>query len=96
MADKKSQVADKKSQVQGEGDYEATRQYNERTAEFLKKGKAPPSAAPHSKAEAAELVNAERAGAARSLADGQDQRDAKEMARLEEGKKGENRPKGEK
>jgi histone H3/H4 len=58
-----------KSGIQGEGDYEATRRYRKRTEAFIAKndvGKIARQAAPHSKAEAKELVDAEATGRARA------------------------------
>jgi hypothetical protein len=51
--------------VQGEGDYEAAREYNERTRRFIKSGQveaAAQDAAPQTKEEAAELEQAEAIG----------------------------------
>ncbi|MEO8445086.1 MAG: hypothetical protein ABI567_08795 [Gammaproteobacteria bacterium] len=73
----------KTAPIQGEGDYEAARRYNERTTAFVANAPVAPSAAPQSEAEAQELLQAEREGAGRSRAGGQDRHDAEEMARLE-------------
>lgn len=57
------------SEVQGEGDYEATRRYRKRTEEFLENNdveKAAIRAAPESAAEAEELKAAEAAGKERA------------------------------
>ena len=59
----------KKSKVQGEGDYEATRRYRARTEKFLAKGKvskAAARAAPRTRQEAADMVAAEAAGKRRA------------------------------
>lgn len=56
-------------QVQGEGDYEATRRYRKRTEEFLENNdveKAAIRAAPEDAAEAEELESAEEAGKKRA------------------------------
>ena len=58
-----------KSGTHGEGDYEATRRYRERTENFIAKhdvGKIARQAAPRSKAEAQELRAAEATGRARA------------------------------
>ena len=62
----------KKSQVQGEGDYEATRRYRKRTEEYLNNndvGKAAARARPRTRAEAQELKAAEAAGKKRAKAE---------------------------
>jgi hypothetical protein len=54
-----------KKNVYGEGNYEATRQYNESTKQFLKKTdveQAARDAAPRSPAEAKEMLDAEQEG----------------------------------
>jgi len=59
----------KGSKVQGEGDYEASRRYRKRTAEYLQNNdveKAAVRAAPQSPAEAEELKAAEAAGKKRA------------------------------
>jgi hypothetical protein len=59
----------KNSQVQGEGDYEATRRYRKRTEEYLKNNdveKAAVRAAPRTRAEAEDLQAAEAAGKKRA------------------------------
>ena len=56
-------------QVQGEGDYEATRRYRKRTEEFLENNdveKAAIRAAPETAEEAEELESAEEAGKSRA------------------------------
>jgi hypothetical protein len=56
-------------QVQGEGDYEATRRYRKRTEEFLENNdveKAAIRAAPEDAQEAEELESAEQAGKSRA------------------------------
>ena len=58
-----------KDNVHGEGNYAATRDYNERTKKFLKTAdveKAARDAAPHSEAEAEELQAAEAKGLSRA------------------------------
>ncbi len=58
-----------KDRVQGEGNYEASRQYNKATKEFVDSGKveeAARAAAPADAREAAELKAAEDAGLARA------------------------------
>ena len=58
-----------KDNVHGEGNYAATRDYNERTKKFLKTAdveKAARDAAPHSDAEAKELQAAEAKGLSRA------------------------------
>lgn len=55
--------------VYGEGNYQASREYNEATERFAKSGRAKEAArraAPHSAEEAAELEDAERAGRERA------------------------------
>ena len=57
------------NKVQGEGDYDAARNYDEATRDFVKSGKveqAARDAAPANAAEAAELTRAEQAGKSRS------------------------------
>lgn len=57
------------NRVQGEGDYDAARNYDEATRDFVKSGKveqAARDAAPANAAEAAELTRAEQAGKSRS------------------------------
>lgn len=52
----------KKSKVQGEGNYDASRKYNEATLQFVKSGRVPDAAraaAPRTPAEAAEMKQAE-------------------------------------
>jgi hypothetical protein len=59
----------KRSKVQGEGDYEATRRYRKRTARYLENNdvrKDAKRAAPRSRKEAAELEAAEAAGKRRA------------------------------
>ena len=59
----------KESQVQGEGDYQATRRYRKRQAEYLANNdveKAAVRAAPRSRKEAEELAAAEAAGKKRA------------------------------
>lgn len=51
--------------IQGEGDYESARRYNEKTKEFIEEGKVGPAAErarTDDPAKAAELERAERAG----------------------------------
>ena len=63
----------RKSRVQGEGDYEATRRYRKRTNEYLANNdveKAAVRARPRSRAEAEEMEAAEAAG--RKRAKGED------------------------
>jgi len=63
----------KKSKVQGEGDYEATRRYRQRTATYLAKGsvrKDAARAAPRTPREAEDMAAAEAAG--RKRAKGED------------------------
>ena len=58
-----------KSATRGEGDYEATRRYRKRTEVFIAKhdiGKIARQAAPSSKTEARELLEAEASGRARA------------------------------
>lgn len=58
-----------KDNVHGEGNYEATRQYNEATKKFVESGKvekAARDAAPKSAAEAQEMRNAEQAALLRA------------------------------
>ena len=68
MSATEKQAADKtnpQSKVQGEGDYESTRRFRERTEHFLKKADVPDlarRAAPDSKEEAAEMKKAEDIG----------------------------------
>jgi hypothetical protein len=55
--------------IQGEGNYEATRAFNEAERNFVESGKVPAAAraaAPKSKAEAEELLAAEKAGKRRA------------------------------
>jgi hypothetical protein len=55
--------------VHGEGNYQASREYNDGTRRFVKSGRvadAARDAAPHSSGEAAELEEAERVGRARA------------------------------
>ena len=57
------------NKVQGDGDYDAARNYDEATRDFVKSGKveqAARDAAPANAAEAAELTRAEQAGKSRS------------------------------
>ena len=57
------------SKIQGEGDYDAARRYNESTREHAHSGKvdeAAEAARPKTPAEAAELERAEEAGRARA------------------------------
>jgi len=59
----------KNSQIQGEGDYAATRRYRKRTEEYLKNNdveKTAVRAAPRTRAEAEELEAAEAAGKKRA------------------------------
>jgi len=59
----------KESQVQGEGDYQATRRYRKRTNRYLASNdvnRAARRAAPRSRAEAQELAAAEAAGKKRA------------------------------
>ena len=65
--------AKKRSKVQGEGDYEATRRYRKRTQQYLENNdveKAAVRAAPRSRGEAEEMRAAEAAG--RKRAKGED------------------------
>lgn len=58
-----------KDNVHGEGNYEASRQYNEATKRFVESGKvdqAARDAAPHSAAEAQEMRDAEQAALLRA------------------------------
>jgi len=60
------------SRIQGEGDYEATRRYRKRTADYLANNdveKAAVRAAPRSGSEARELAAAEAAGKRRAKAE---------------------------
>jgi len=62
-------MLDKRSKVQGEGDYEASRRYRKRTKEYLENNdveKAAIRAAPSSRAEAESLEAAEAAGKRRA------------------------------
>jgi hypothetical protein len=59
----------RKSQVQGEGDYEAGRRYDKAAREFAQSGKVPEAARkakPHSADEAGEMRDAELLGKSRS------------------------------
>jgi len=59
----------KKPQVQGEGDYRASRRYRKRVAEYVENNdveKAAVRAAPRSREEASELAAAEAAGKRRA------------------------------
>lgn len=65
----KSNAGTGKDEVHGEGNYAATRDYNERTKKFLKTAdveKAARDAAPGSDAEALEMQTAEAEGLSRS------------------------------
>jgi hypothetical protein len=58
-----------KTNIQGEGDYEAARRYEKRTDDFIAAGKVAPAArnaAPRSKQEAADMKAAEKVGKNRS------------------------------
>lgn len=69
MADPRNDNPSDPKQVQGEGDYEATRRYRKRTEEFLENNdveKAALRAAPEDAAEAEELESAEEAGKSRA------------------------------
>jgi hypothetical protein len=58
-----------KDNVHGEGNYQATRDYNERTRKFMKTHdveQVARDAAPHSEAEARDMAQAEAAGKARA------------------------------
>ncbi len=69
MASKAKRSKERGSKVQGEGDYEATRRYRKRTAQYLKSNdvrKAAKRAAPRSRKEAEELEAAEAAGKRRA------------------------------
>jgi len=62
-------MLDKRSKVQGEGDYEATRRYRKRTQKYLENNdveKAAIRAAPRTPAEAESLKAAEAAGKRRA------------------------------
>jgi hypothetical protein len=62
-------VRSKRSKVQGEGDYEATRRYRKRTRQYLENNdveKAAIRAAPRSRAEAESMQAAEAAGKRRA------------------------------
>ncbi|MGQ0699846.1 MAG: hypothetical protein ACT4PZ_16585 [Panacagrimonas sp.] len=55
--------------IQGEGDYEAARRYDEKAHEFAKSGKVGPAAEaakPHGAAEEKEMADAEAQGRSRS------------------------------
>ncbi|HKY90569.1 MAG TPA: hypothetical protein VJM11_05985 [Nevskiaceae bacterium] len=59
----------KSGKVQGEGDYESAKRYDDETREFVEKGKVEPAARaakPKSEAEAKEMERAEDRGRARS------------------------------
>jgi hypothetical protein len=64
----KEQVMPKKDGIEGEGSYSGTRDYNKRTAEFIKKGKVDKAAKDAERAmdsgEADELKSAEEKGKA--------------------------------
>lgn len=69
MASKAKRSKGSGSRVQGEGDYEATRRYRKRTAQYLESNdvrKDARRAAPRSRREAAELEAAEAAGKRRA------------------------------
>jgi hypothetical protein len=60
---------ERKDGVEGEGSYKGSKNYNERTKNFVQSGKvdkAARDAAPKSEQEAAEMKNAERAGRKRA------------------------------
>lgn len=68
-AEKDAPAAAEQDAVQGEGNYDASRQYNEATREFVASGQvdaAAREAAPADAGEAAELLQAEEAGKARA------------------------------
>ena len=72
MADPRNENPGEPNQVQGEGDYEATRRYRKRTEEFLENNdveKAALRAAPDDAQEAEELEQAEEAGRNRAKAE---------------------------
>lgn len=63
----------KKEAVQGEGDYEAARRYDQAARDFAKSGKVEPAAhdaAPESTAEAEEMKRAEDIGKSHSKGEG--------------------------
>jgi len=63
----------KKDQVQGEGDYESARKFNQAEREFVKSGaaeKAAHRAEPKSDAEALEMLRAEKIGRSHSKGEG--------------------------
>lgn len=65
---------DSKKQQMGEGSYEGTRDYNNRTKEYLKKNDVEADAAaakPQNRTEAEEMQNAEKEGLSHSKAKGQ-------------------------
>jgi len=65
MERKRNVSPPKKDQVEGEGSYSGTRDYNQRTEQFLKSGKldkAARDASPQSEQEAKEMQKAEREG----------------------------------
>ena len=62
-------MTNERKQPYGEGNYEATRDYNERTKKFIESGQveqAAEDAAPHDEREAAEMQQAEEAGRERA------------------------------
>jgi len=71
------------SKVQGEGDYEAARRFNQRSTEAVKKMPAGQSAAPRNRQQAQEMEDAERSGKARARSTAEAPADAKIMADLE-------------
>ena len=69
-------------ELQGEGNYEASRRYRERTEQFIESGRveeAAQNAAPRSDAEAQELDRAEEAGKAHVAEDDRPLRDTGEV-----------------
>jgi hypothetical protein len=79
--DRKSRPSNK-DQVEGEGSYSGTRDYNERTKEFLKSGKAEKAArdaAPQSEEEARAMQKAERIGKQRAKGEDPALRDPKKV-----------------
>lgn len=71
----KRNTTQQKNRVQGEGNYDAAREYNKRTRRFVKSGRvgeATQKAAPRTADEAAELKKAEEADKSRAKDGSQD------------------------
>ncbi len=69
MSTSKRKQGDRKSRVQGEGDYEAARRYRTRTANFIQHNdveQAAKRAAPRSRTDAEQMAAAEAAGKKRA------------------------------